>query len=296
LNSPILHFISPPVPYFIDCGRAYYRAGDKHVSRSAIGVFDLVVVTKGKIGIGEGPNEWSVEKGECIVLRPDGNHFGTWPCAEETEIIWIHFHTFGAWDECSGMNKCLENQPSLIASHKQSAYLNHSEVCSVFIPKHSTLKPKELDILDQFFQLEDEPRSLRNWKRQSAFQSFIQHLDRELASTSDGAAFRLAEKIELYIRQNYTNKVTNSSLRKELNYHPNYMAKCMLKVFGQTPMDYLLFYRIDQAKKLLVQTDWSVTRIAEEVGFQHSSYFTYCFSNKEGMAPLAFRKKMMGHV
>ncbi|RED64942.1 helix-turn-helix transcriptional regulator [Cohnella lupini] len=294
MSSPILHFISPPVPYFIDCGRAYYRAGERHVSRSNIGVFDLVVVTKGKLSLAEGGGEWTIETGDAFILRPDSNHYGTEPCEEETEIIWIHFHTFGAWDECEGMNQCLENQSALIAAHKQTAYLNHSEVCSVFIPKHTSLKAKALEILGQFFQLEDEPRSLRNWKRQSAFQLFIQHLDRELASTSDGTAFRLAEKIELYIRQNYTNKITNSILQTELNYHPNYLAKCMLKVYGMTPMDYLLRYRIEHAKKLLVQTEWSVSRIAEEVGFQHGSYFTFCFSSKEGIAPLAFRRKIIG--
>ena len=28
LDSPILHFITPPIPYFIDCRRAYYEAGE----------------------------------------------------------------------------------------------------------------------------------------------------------------------------------------------------------------------------------------------------------------------------
>lgn len=296
MSQSILHFISPPVPYFIDCGRAFYRAGECHVSRSNIGVFDLVVVTRGALNIGEGENEWTIETGEAFILRPDANHYGTQPCLTDTEIIWIHFHTFGAWDECSSMGKCLDNQSALFIAHKQTAYLNHSEVCSVFIPRHTKLKPKALDILEQFFQLEDEPRSLRNWKRQSAFQLFIQHLDRELASTSDGTAFNLAEKVELYIRQNYTNKITNLILQSELNYHPNYMARCMLKVYGKTPMDYLLHYRIEQGKKLLVQTEWSVTRIADEVGFQYGSYFTFCFSNREGISPLNFRRKMRGHL
>ncbi|GGH15038.1 helix-turn-helix domain-containing protein [Paenibacillus segetis] len=296
MSSPILHFISPPIPYFIDCGRAFYCVGERHVSRNSIGVFDLVVVTKGTLCLGEGETEWIIQEGESFILRPDASHFGTEACNTNTEIIWIHFHTFGAWEECMSMGDCLDNQSALFASHKQTAYLNHSEVCSVFLPKHMRLKPKAMDILEQFFQLEDEPRSLRNWKRQSVFQIFIQYLDRELASTSDGTAFNLAEKIELFIRQNYSNKITNSILQSVLNYHPNYMARCMLKVYGMTPMDYLLQYRIEQAKKLLVQTEWSATRISEEVGFQHGSYFTFCFSNKEGISPLNFRRKMRGHL
>ncbi|MDQ0058651.1 helix-turn-helix domain-containing protein [Paenibacillus harenae] len=296
MSSPILHFISPPIPYFIDCGRAYYRAGDMHVSRSNIGVFDLVVVTKGSLRLGEDGEDWRIEAGEALVLRPDAEHYGTGACTTDTEITWIHFHSFGAWEESGSMLKCLDNQSELIGRHKQTAYLNHSEVCSVFIPKHTRLTPKAHGILEQFFQLEDEPRSLRNWKRQTAFQLFIQHLDRELASTSDGTAINLAEKVELYIRQNYTRKITNPILQSELNYHPNYLARCMLKVYGKTPMDYLLYYRIEQAKKLLVQTEWSITRIAEEVGFQYGSHFTTSFSGREGTTPLGFRRKMRGHL
>jgi AraC-like DNA-binding protein len=297
MNSPILHFISPPVPYFVDCGRALYHIGERHISRNKIGVFDLIVVIKGALllGEGEGAGEWMIRQGDALILRPDANHYGTGPCTEETEIIWIHFHTFGAWDECSSMHACLENQAVLINNHKQTAYLNHSEVCSVFIPKYMKLSQKAYDILQQFFLLDLEPRSLRNWKRQTSFQLFIQHLDRELASTSDGAAIHVAEKVELYIRHNYTATITNSLLHKEMNYHPNYLAKCMLKVYGMTPIHYLQVYRIEQAKKLLIQTEWSVTRIAEEVGFNHGSYFSSCFLQTEGISPLNFRKKFIGH-
>lgn len=294
-TSPILHFISPPVPYFIDCGRAFFHVGDQHISRNQIGVFDLMVVTKGTLQIGEGMSEWKIQKGEAFILKPDASHYGSAPCDCETEIIWIHFQTFGAWDELGSMSACLENQSVLIDNHKQTAYLNHTEVCSIFIPKFMKLSEKALDILEQFFQLDKEPRSLRNWKRQGVFQQFMQLVDRDLAATSDGTAFHLAEKIELFIRQNYTQRVTNTRLQQELNYHPNYLAKCMLKVYGLTPMDYLLQYRIEQAKKLLIQTKWSMTRIAEEVGFQHGSYFSFCFSTKEGISPLNFRRKFIGH-
>ncbi|WP_244163220.1 AraC family transcriptional regulator [Paenibacillus pectinilyticus] len=291
----ILHFISPPVPYFIDCGRAYYREGERHISRNSIGVFDFIVVKKGSLHLGEDGHEWVIQPGEAFILRPDSNHYGTAPCVSDTEIIWIHFHTFGSWEENSSMMQCLDNQAALINNHKQTAYLNHCEVCSIFLPKYIKLSQKSLDILEQFFKLDHEPRSLRNWKKQATFQLFIQHLDQEIANKTDSTATQLAEKIELYIRQNYTNKISNTLMQKELNYHPNYMAKCMLKVYGMTPMDYLMQYRIEQAKKLLIQTEWSMSRIAEEVGFMHATYFSSCFSTHEDISPLNFRKKFIGH-
>ncbi|MNF11848.1 Regulatory protein PchR [compost metagenome] len=67
----------------------------------------------------------------------------------------------------------------------------------------------------------------------------------------------------------------------------------MLKVFGMTPMAYLQYYRIEQSKRLLLQTSWSVARIAEEVGFHHVSHYSSCFSKKEGLSPSAFRSKFV---
>ncbi|NOU88345.1 hypothetical protein GC102_21655 [Paenibacillus sp. LMG 31460] len=73
-TSPILHFISPPVPYFIDCGRTFFHVDEQHISRNQIGVFDLMVVTKGTLHIGEGMLEWTIQKGEAFILRPDASH------------------------------------------------------------------------------------------------------------------------------------------------------------------------------------------------------------------------------
>ncbi|CAH1210200.1 HTH-type transcriptional activator RhaS [Paenibacillus sp. JJ-223] len=294
LNSPILHFITPPIPYFIDCGRARYEAGEHHISRSDIGVFDLVVVTKGTLALGENGIEWRLRAGEALILKPDGHHYGSAPCEAETELIWIHFQTYGSWKESADMDECLANQAQLMESHKKSAYLNHCDVCSIFIPKHMKISPKEMEMLEHFSQLDQEPQSMRNWKRQAAFQQFMQHLDLGLSSLADATAIRIAEKIELYIRQNYTHPISNPLLQQDLNYHPNYLARSMLKVYGMTPMEYLLHYRLEQAKKLLLQTAWSISRIAEEVGFNHVSYFSSCFSKKEGISPSTFRSKFTG--
>ncbi|GGG13130.1 hypothetical protein GCM10010912_66970 [Paenibacillus albidus] len=88
-------------------------------------------------------------------------------------------------------------------------------------------------------------------------------------------------------------EITNSMLQKELNYHPNYLAKSMLKAYGMTPMAYLQNYRLEQSKRLLLQTSWSVSRIAEDVGFHHVSHYSSCFSKKEGLSPKAFRSKFI---
>jgi AraC-like DNA-binding protein len=287
----IMHFVSPPIPYFIDSGEHTFLPGERHVSRYSINVFDMITVTKGTLCIGENNNEWILHKDEAIILRPDAYHYGTAACKEETKITWIHFQTFGAWDEMKSIDECYENQMTLFEKHKQQAYLNHSEVSSIFIPKKLQLSSKSMNDLTDFYSLDKTSRSLRNWRKQTAFQTFMQNINHDSGISINSTAMKLAEKIELFIRQNYTSKITNSVLKTEFNYHPNYLAKCMLKVYGITPIDYLLQYRIEQATKLLIQTDWSIARIADELGFSTPAYFSSVFTNKQGVSPANFRKK-----
>lgn len=56
-------------------------------------------------------------------------------------------------------------------------------------------------------------------------------------------------------------------------------------------MDYLIHYRIEQAKRLPTQTEASVTEIAFQAGFQSSAYFTKTFRTLQGMTPTAFRQQ-----
>lgn len=293
MPASILHFIAPPIPYFIDCGQAAYAPGEQHIARHSLGVFDLIAVEKGSLAIGEDGQEWLLQEGDMLVLRPDGHHYGTAPSAVATEITWIHFQTFGSFEEAASMEQCLKNQAALIARHKQNTGLSHCEVSPVYIPKSFSLSEKLRDYIRSLVRLEHEPQSLRNWKRQSVFQSLLQQLHLEFAELADTSAIRLAEDIEGFIRSHYREPISNSLLSRQFNYHSNYLAKCMLKVYGMTPLEYLQQYRCEQAKKLLLQTSWPIARVAEESGFNSISYFSAAFTKMAGLSPGKFRRKFI---
>lgn len=61
------------------------------------------------------------------------------------------------------------------------------------------------------------------------------------------------------------------------------------KTLGISPKEYITVCCINRAKKLLVNTDLPVTRIAAEVGYENISGFNRCFLEKTGMSPTQFR-------
>ncbi len=57
-----------------------------------------------------------------------------------------------------------------------------------------------------------------------------------------------------------------------------------------TPHAYWMWQRIERAKTLLRETDLSITRIAIELGFTSSQYFSTVFRKQVGVMPSAYRK------
>lgn len=68
----------------------------------------------------------------------------------------------------------------------------------------------------------------------------------------------------------------------------------LLRIFrqatGKSPIDYLIGLRIEAAKRLLRQSDQTMTDIALEVGFGDSNYFARQFRLMTGRTPTAFRR------
>ena len=59
---------------------------------------------------------------------------------------------------------------------------------------------------------------------------------------------------------------------------------------GMTPIEYLNGVRIEHAKRLLSDTDYSGTKISYLVGYNSQSYFIRAFKRREGMTPEQFRQ------
>lgn len=94
-----------------------------------------------------------------------------------------------------------------------------------------------------------------------------------------------------YIQQHYGEKLSLEDIAQAAAVSTRECLRCFRTSIRQTPMEYLNFYRMDVAKKLLSSTDYSVTDIALHTGFGSSAYFTKLFRTATGKTPLAFRKE-----
>ena len=69
---------------------------------------------------------------------------------------------------------------------------------------------------------------------------------------------------------------------------PHYFAQ-FKRVIGSSPIDYLIKLRMDQARRLLEETSWSVKEVAVSLGYDDPLYFSRVFKSINQTAPTDFR-------
>ncbi len=93
-----------------------------------------------------------------------------------------------------------------------------------------------------------------------------------------------------YIYENYTEPISREELASYVNINADNLGR-FFKIFtGVKINDYINQLRIDKAKKLLIETDDSIIRIALEVGFESLNTFYVLFQKKNGLSPSAYRR------
>lgn len=82
---------------------------------------------------------------------------------------------------------------------------------------------------------------------------------------------------------------TVSYLAEKVNLSPNYLSDLLKKETGMNAQDHIHYHLIEEAKRILLTTNQSVSEIAYSLGFEYPQYFSKLFKRKTGNTPQEFR-------
>lgn len=99
-----------------------------------------------------------------------------------------------------------------------------------------------------------------------------------------------AELTRLYVYENFREKITMQDICTALGRTKSAICPAFKEKYGTTVMDYLTELRIEEAKKMLTETDMTVSEISDEVGFSDTSYFSKVFFKTVGESPSHYRR------
>ena len=95
-----------------------------------------------------------------------------------------------------------------------------------------------------------------------------------------------------FIQENYAEKLTLEQIADAAAVSTRECLRCFRESIHRSPMEYLIEYRVQVAKKLLQTTKLSITEIALRCGFNSNSYFTKIFHRSCGKTPNVYRREL----
>jgi len=99
----------------------------------------------------------------------------------------------------------------------------------------------------------------------------------------------LIQQLKEYIEKNYRKKLTLQMIASRFYISPACCSNLLKENLNMTFNDYLSDIRINKAKKLLTETNLSVNKISDEVGYSNPKYFFKIFKVYSGFTPLEYR-------
>ena len=96
--------------------------------------------------------------------------------------------------------------------------------------------------------------------------------------------------VKRYIDQHFKESLTLEQLAEEAHMNKFYLSHTFKKEYGISPINYLISCRVAESKYLLAETDLSLSRIAQLLGFSSLSYFSQVFRRSQGISPMEFRQ------
>lgn len=97
------------------------------------------------------------------------------------------------------------------------------------------------------------------------------------------------EEVENYMREHISENLSIHDIARSFMVSSSTLKYAFKDVLGEGVITYFRQLKMEEAKRRLETEDTTVEIIAEELGFDSSSYFAKVFRSKTGMSPLEYR-------
>lgn len=263
--------------YLVDNTHPRYRMSHHWHSET-----ELLYIQKGRFLLSLEGKEYTLEEGDLCYISAGALHGGL-----PQDCVY----------ECL----CFNSSTLLRNSHLVSKYLEDLEASQALIqPVFTRVQPGILKCASRLFAAVRSKKS--GWELLALaglydfFGTVIQQNYR--SAPLDSAAFRRLQQIKMaleFIEQNYQKSITLEQLAHVSNLSAKYFCRYFRNILQRTPIDYLNYYRVEQACFLLEENKLSITEVAYACGYNDSSYFVRCFKKHKGITPNQYAKLSQFH-
>lgn len=219
-----------------------------------IASYELILVTRGTVYLEENGLRHALHANDYILLHPHLPHGGYRETKGGVEFYWLHFFSDENYPlpftgRALNPEILIQNARQLLQIHRGDDY-----------PAHTT--EHMLSVLLAELSVQRARQRPQN---------------------------ALAEKTLEYIRSHTDRPLTAADVADAMGYHPDHLRRVLKAYSGTTVNKEIARGRLRRAKWLLQTTDYTVKRIAVELGYEDANLFEKFFIYHLGVTPTAYR-------
>ncbi|SHN11260.1 AraC family transcriptional regulator [Chitinophaga sp. CF418] len=255
-----------------------YRHVKQAVPASRSLMHACLYLTEGAATMKIGSEDYYIRKGEMLFV-PAGQVF-----------------SFDAHDENKGFF-CKFHDDMLLGKYGNSELLKEFEFLKVWGKPHIMLDEATSGFVLHLFERVLQEYMEHGLQHMNILQPYlialfceVNRVYQPLLANQQTNAVNITNRFRELIVQNIRNRHMVSDYAAMLNISPSHLNKSVRMIARKAPTKCIDEAIVQEAKVLLSQSDFPISEVAIQVGFEDQSYFTRLFKRYEGMTPTEFRR------
>lgn len=262
-------------------GKVVQKSGWEHNGRNAARNV-LVYVTEGNAVFNLRNEEYELNK-DCIFIIPKGEYY-TANTNSYCEYYFLHFS--------ADITITNEDTPSLFGSNppEYTYYLSEKDdyirIDNYYTEFPNQIKTLIYDCQNLSYNLTGAGKILMISRLYEIF-SLLSMINENKNSYRP----KILDEITEYIKTHYNSPLSLSDLSAKFGVSKSYIARLFKIHLNTTAVKYIIDYKLDHSRELMINSNMSITEICEYLGFGDRFYFSKLFKEKFLVAPGMYRKE-----
>lgn len=241
---------------------------------------ELVYVREGYSNVLIDGNALCIEKGDMIIIPPNKFH----GLSDVNQKYGTAVHTIISFESSSAMLKPLYNRVLRLNPEQEKQYL---------------------DIVNdggEIFEKTQENDNLGEMKLKSTVPSYeLEALKKrlelfiiDLYRANVGVAAKEQKELSIlidFLNANITENISVEQMAKSISVSPSFIKRMVRTHYGCGPLQFFINLKINEAKRLIKESNMNFTEISEHLGFETIHYFSRQFKNRVGKSPREYFKE-----
>ena len=140
------------------------------------------------------------------------------------------------------------------------------------------------DYLPQIMGM-DNLEALKKW-----FLDKIAEAVKNIQSKQEERSSSIISQTKEYIKTHFSKDISLDDVSRQVNISPYYFSKIFKEETGENFIEYLTNIRIEKAKDLLRNTEYSMKEICTMCGYADPNYFSRTFRKNVGVTPTEYKE------